>query len=271
MFEDLISVGFFLLAVATFVWRVRKESGNKKKDPDLPHTTNSAGDEGRLDRSAQRANSVGERPALSRRQRMVEEQRQRAEAYRQSQAAARGKGPSEPGLCPGCGRTLTQVEDFCLHCGRSVRPAANGLCPTCGGPVTTLAYFCPGCGLAMPVDIPAPAGKGAKGAAALCPKCGRELKAGGKFCPGCGTATAANAAVAVSNTAADASVFAQGGSEPAYSYSDGDRPPAPVSPDAPPAPRRGPAFTLPAFTGQELAKSLVMAEILGPCKARQQH
>ena len=127
----------------------------------------------------------------TRHQRMVEEQRERAAAYRREQAAARPK-PKEP------------------------RP--------------------------------------------LCPACGRVLKPGLKFCPSCGTAT----------SAADAGAFAGTlDGEPVYTYSDGDRPPTVLSP----APKsvsatQRAALVLPAFTGPELTRSLVMAEILGPCKAR---
>lgn len=234
-FFSLIIVGLVLLSVVN---SVRKKNGGKGRASDSPHRrtvrrANSAGDDGRFDRSAQRVNSVGEDGRLdreaqransigeSRRRRMVEEQRERAEAYRR----AHGETASETGA--------PRSEQS--------RPASQS----------------------RPYSRPA------------CPACGRPLKPGVKYCPGCGspvgTATSADAAVAVSNTAADASVFAQGVSEAAYSYSDGDRPPTEISPALPPLPKAKPSIALPGFSGPELTKALVMAEILGPCKARQHH
>lgn len=230
-FFSLIIVGLVLLSVVN---SVRKKNGGKGRASDSPHRrtvrrANSAGDDGHFDRSAQRVNSVGEDGRLdreaqransigeSRRRRMVEEQRERAEAYRR----AHGETASETGA--------PRSEQS--------RPASQS----------------------RPYSRPA------------CPACGRPLKPGVKYCPGCGTATAAGAAVAVSNIPADAGIFAQGVSEAAYSYSDGDRPPTAISPALPPLPKARPALTLPGFSGPELTKALVMAEILGPCKARQHH
>ena len=170
---------------------------------------NSVGEDGRFHRSAQRENSVGDVLPKTRHQRMVEEQRERAAAYRREQAASKPKP----------------------------QPKAKETRP-------------------------------------LCPACGRVLKPGLNFCPSCGTATSAYAAAAVSNIPADAGIFAAGdfNGEHVYTYSDGDRPPTVLSP----APKsvtaaQKPALVLPAFTGPELTRSLVMAEILGPCKARQHH
>ena len=151
---------------------------------------NSAGEDGRFDRSAQRENSVGDVLPKTRHQRMVEEQRERAAAYRREQAAAKPKP----------------------------QPKAKETRP-------------------------------------LCPTCGRVLKPGLRFCPSCGRNLVA------SEPALDA--------DPVYTYSDGDRPPTVLSP----APKSAaaahkPAVMLPAFTGPELTRSLVMAEVLGPCKAR---
>ena len=158
---------------------------------------NSVGEDGRFRRSAQRENSVGDVLPKTRHQRMVEEQRERAAAYRREQAASKPKP----------------------------QPKAKETRP-------------------------------------LCPACGRVLKPGLNFCPSCGTATSAYAADAV---------IAAGdfNGEHVYTYSDGDRPPTVLSP----APKsvtaaQKPAVVLPAFTGPELTRSLVMAEILGPCKAR---
>ena len=230
-FFSLIIVGLVLLSVVN---SVRKKNGGKGRASDSPHRrtvrrANSAGDDGRFDRSAQRVNSVGEDGRLdreaqransigeSRRRRMVEEQRERAEAYRR----AHGETASETGA--------PRSEQS--------RPASQS----------------------RPYSRPA------------CPACGRPLKPGVKYCPGCGTATAAGAAVAVSNIPADAGIFAQGVSEAAYSYSDGDRPPTEISPALPPLPKAKPSLALPGFSGPELTKALVMAEILGPWKARQHH
>ena len=151
---------------------------------------NSVGEDGRFRRSAQRENSVGDVLPKTRHQRMVEEQRERAAAYRREQAAAKPK--AEPKA-------------------KEPRP--------------------------------------------LCPACGRVLKPGLRFCPSCGRNLVA------SEPALDA--------DPVYTYSDGDRPPTVLSP----APKSAaaahkPAVMLPAFTGPELTRSLVMAEVLGPCKAR---
>ena len=231
-FFSLIIVGLVLLSVVN---SVRKKNGGKGRDSDSPHRrtvrrANSAGDDGRFDRSAQRVNSVGDDGRLdreaqransigeSRRRRMVEEQRERAEAYRRAHAeTAPETGAPRPAQS---------------------RPASQSL----------------------PYSRPA------------CPACGRPLKPGVKFCPGCGTATSANAAAAVSKSAeASASVFEQGTAEAAYSYSDGDRPPTEISPALPPLPKAKPSLALPGFSGPELTKALVMAEILGPCKARQHH
>ncbi|MBQ1343682.1 MAG: zinc-ribbon domain-containing protein [Firmicutes bacterium] len=229
-FFSLIIVGLVLLSVVN---SVRKKNGGKGSNSGSSRRTvrraNSAGDDGRFDRSAQRVNSVGDDGRLdreaqransigeSRRRRMVEEQRERAEAYRR----AHGETAAETGA--------PRSEQS--------RPASQS----------------------RPYSRPA------------CPACGRPLKPGVKFCPGCGTATAAGAAVAVSNIPADAGIFAQGVSEAAYSYSDGDRPPTEISPALPPLPKAKPSLALPGFSGPELTKALVMAEILGPCKARQHH
>ena len=230
-FFSLIIVGMILFSVVN---SVRRKTGGKGRAGNSPHRrrvprANSAGEDGRFDRSAQRVNSVGDDGRLdreaqkansigeSRRRRMVEEQRERAEAYRRAHAE-------------------TAPETSAPRSEQS-RPASQS----------------------RPYSRPA------------CPACGRPLKPGVKFCPGCGTATSANAAAAVSNTAADASVFAQGASEAAYSYSDGDRPPTEISPALPPLPKAKPSLALPGFSGPELTKALVMAEILGPCKARQHH
>lgn len=229
-FFSLIIVGLVLLSVVN---SVRKKNGGKGSNSGSSRRTvrraNSAGDDGRFDRSAQRVNSVGDDSRLdreaqransigeSRRRRMVEEQRERAEAYRR----AHGETASETGA--------PRSEQS--------RPASQS----------------------RPYSRPA------------CPACGRPLKPGVKYCPGCGTATAAGAAVAVSNIPADAGIFAQGVSEAAYSYSDGDRPPTEISPALPPLPKAKPSLALPGFSGPELTKALVMAEILGPCKARQHH
>ena len=229
-FFSLIIVGLVLLSVVN---SVRKKNGGKGSNSGSSRRTvrraNSVGDDGRFDRSAQRVNSVGEDSRLdreaqransigeSRRRRMVEEQRERAEAYRRAHAET---APETGAPRPAQSRPASQSRPYS-------RPA--------------------------------------------CPACGRPLKPGVKFCPGCGTATSADAAAAVSNTAADASVFAQGVSEAAYSYSDGDRPPTEISPALPPLPKAKPSLALPGFSGPELTKALVMAEILGPCKARQHH
>lgn len=219
--SDFISLAFLLLAVVTFVANRRDKARKKQQEPPS-RRANPAGDDGRFDRSAQRANSVGEDGRLdreaqrvnsvgeSRRRRMVEEQRAKAEAYRR----AHGDAAPEPG-----------------------RPARQS----------------------RPSNRPA------------CPNCGRPLKPGVKYCPGCGTATAAKAAVTASNIPADAGIFAQGGSGTAYSYSDGDRPPTEISPALPPLTKARPALELPGFSGPELTRALVMAEVLGPCKARQRH
>ena len=156
---------------------------------------NSVGEEGRLDRSAQRVNSVGESRPRSRHQRMVEEQRAKAEAYRQRQFGPAASGGKKAASSSGGKQAAAAKPELCPHCGRSLRPGLN---------------FCPGCGKPLPA---APAA--------------------------------------------------------AYSYSDGDRPPAEHSPAIPARTRPAPSFALPGFTGPELARSLVMAEILGPCKARQ--
>ena len=225
-FFSLIIVGMILLSVVN---SVRKKTGGKGRAGDAPHRrrvprANSAGDDGRFDRSAQRVNSVGDDSRMdreaqkansigeSRRRRMVEEQRAKADAYRRAHGEA--AEPDRPAP-------------------EQSRPARQS----------------------RPSNRPA------------CPACGRPLKPGVKFCPGCGAALTADAAV---KSAADsASVFAQGVSEAAYSYSDGDRPPTAISPALPPLPKARPALTLPGFSGPELTRALVMAEILGPCKARQ--
>ena len=213
---DFISLAFLLFAVVTFVVN-RREKARQKGREQPSRRANSAGDDGRFDRAAQKVNSVGEDSRLdreaqkansigeSRRRRMVEEQRERAAAYR------RAHGEAEEESRPA----------------RQSRPA--------------------------------------------CPACGRPLKPGVKFCPGCGAVTSADAAVTASNIPADAGIFAQGVSEAAYSYSDGDRPPTEISPALSPLPKARPALTLPGFSGPELTRALVMAEVLGPCKARQHH
>lgn len=244
--SDFISLAFLLLAVVTFVANRRDKARKKQQEPPS-RRANSAGEDGRFDRSAQRVNSVGEDGRLdreaqrvnsvgeSRRRRMVEEQRAKADAFRRAHGEAAESDRPAP---------------------EQSRPARQS----------------------RPSNRPA------------CPACGRPLKPGVKFCPGCGTATAAGAAVAVSNIPADAGIFAQGGSEAAvksaaasasvfaqgvseaaYSYSDGDRPPTAISPALPPLSKARPALTLPGFSGPELTRALVMAEILGPCKARQRH
>ena len=218
-FFSLIIIGFVLLSV---IGSVRQKSGLRGSAPNRrPYRANSAGDDGRFDRSAQRANSVGDdgrldrgsqrmnsvgeqggfdrsaqransvgdTPARSRRQRMVEEQRARAEAYRRGQSA-----PAKP---------------------RQDRPKAAA--------------------------APLPA----------CSNCGRLLKEGDRFCPDCGRQLTPEEIV--------------------YSYSDGDQPPTEVSPALKPNPKPRPAVDLPGFSGPELTRALVMAEILGPCKARQHH
>lgn len=217
--SDFISLAFLLLAVVTFVANRREKARKKQQEPPR---ANSAGDDGRFDRSAQRANSVGEDGRLdreaqkansvgeSRRRRMVEEQRAKAEAYRRSHSDA----APEPG-----------------------RPARQS----------------------RPSNRPA------------CPNCGRPLKPGVRFCPGCGAVTSAAAAVTASNNPAEAGLFATGAAEAAYSYSDGDRPPTEISPALPSLTKARPALELPGFSGPELTRALVMAEILGPCKARQRH
>lgn len=219
--SDFISLAFLLLAVVTFVANRRDKARKKQQEPPS-RRANSAGDDGRFDRSAQRANSVGEDGRLdreaqrvnsvgeSRRRRMVEEQRAKAEAYRRSHSDA----APEPG-----------------------RPARQS----------------------RPSNRPA------------CPACGRPLKPGVRFCPGCGAVTSAAAAVTASNNPAEAGSFATGAAEAAYSYSDGDRPPTEISPALPPLTKARPALELPGFSGPELTRALVMAEVLGPCKARQRH
>ena len=218
--SDFISLAFLLLAVVTFVAN-RREKARKKQQEHPSRRANSAGDDGRFDRSAQRANSVGEDGRLdreaqrvnsvgeSRRRRMVEEQRAKADAYRRAHGEA-----AEPG-----------------------RPARQS----------------------RPSNRPA------------CPNCGRPLKPGVKYCPGCGAVTSAAAAVTASNNPAEAGSFATGAAEAAYSYSDGDRPPAQISPSLPPLTKARPALELPGFSGPEMTRALVMAEILGPCKAQQRH
>lgn len=219
--SDFISLAFLLLAVVTFVANRREKSRKKQQEPPS-RRANSAGDDGRFDRSAQKVNSVGEDSRLdreaqransvgeSRRRRMVEEQRAKAEAYRR----AHGDAAPEPG-----------------------RPARQS----------------------RPSNRPA------------CPACGRPLKPGVRFCPGCGAVTSAAAAVTASNNPAEAGLFATGAAEAAYSYSDGDRPPTEISPALPPLTKARPALELPGFSGPELTRALVMAEVLGPCKARQRH
>ena len=174
-----------------------KSAGDEGRFDRSAQRVNSVGDEARLDRSAQRVNSVGESLPRGRHQRMVEEQRAKAQAYRQRQSALASGGRQ---AASGRKQAPAARQEHCPHCGRALRPGLN---------------FCPGCG--KPI---------------------------------------AGAAVTASNTAA-------------YSYSDGDRPPAEHSPAVPARTRPAPSFALPGFTGPELARSLVMAEILGPCKARQ--
>lgn len=174
----------------------RVNSAGEDARPDRSaRRVNPVGDAARPDRAEQRRNSVGETPPRSRHQRMVEEQRQRAEAYRRQALGDRGPQPA-----------------------------------------------------------PAPPETASRRRSDTCAYCGRRLKPGQQFCPACGRT--------VRPAQADAAAPA------AFSYSDGDRPetsPAPVL-----APRTAPlALALPAFTGPELACSLIMAEVLGPCKARQ--
>ena len=225
-FFSLILVGLILFSVVN---SVRKKNGGKGRAGDSPHRrrvprANSAGDDGRFDRSAQRVNSVGEDSRLdreaqkansigeSRRRRMVEEQRAKADAFRRAHGEA--AEPDRPAP-------------------EQSRPARQS----------------------RPSNRPA------------CPACGRPLKPGVKFCPGCGAVTSAAAAVTASNNPAEAGLFATGAAEAAYSYSDGDRPPTAISPALPPLSKARPALTLPGFSGPELTRALVMAEILGPCKA----
>ena len=228
-FFSMIMAGMVLFSVVN---SVRKKNGGKGRAGDAPHRrrvprANSAGDDGRFDRSAQRVNSVGDDSRLdreaqkansigeSRRRRMVEEQRAKADAFRRAHGEA----------------------------AESDRPAPEQ---------------------SRPARQSRPSGRPA------CPACGRPLKPGVKFCPGCGSPVGAVFAETEVKSAADsASVFAQGVSEAAYSYSDGDRPPTAISPALPPLPKARPALNMPDFTGPELTRALVMAEILGPCKARQ--
>lgn len=226
---DFISLAFLLFAVVTFVVNRREKARKKQQEP--RRRANPAGDDGRFDRAAQRVNSVGDDSRLdreaqkansigeSRRRRMVEEQRAKAEAYRRAHGEA--------------AVTSADADEVA----EQKRPDRQSR----------------------------PSGRPA------CPACGRPLKPGVKFCPGCGAVTSAAAAVTASNNPAEAGLFATGAAEAAYSYSDGDRPPTEISPALSPLPKARPALTLPGFSGPELTRALVMAEILGPCKARQHH
>ncbi|MBR0376735.1 MAG: hypothetical protein IJH59_09250, partial [Firmicutes bacterium] len=62
---DFISLAFLLFAVVTFVVN-RREKARQKGREQPSRRANSAGDDGRFDRAAQKVNSVGEDSRLDR-------------------------------------------------------------------------------------------------------------------------------------------------------------------------------------------------------------
>ena len=185
-------------------WGARPEQVNSAGDADwrerAARRVNPVGDGARLDRAEQRRNAVGDSVPRSRPQRMVEEQRARAEAYRRQQSR-------RPGAEADSARTAASAK-------RSGSPA----------------------------PVPEQGGRSHRD----CPACGRLLRPGQTVCPYCGAAVMAAPP------------------EPAAVPEERPLTKAPEQPSRPvPA-----AFSLPGFSGPELTRALVMAEVLGPCKAR---